>query len=384
MRDVNHGSMWSIGIKSVVFTVLTLLATGILASTITNSSSGEEQSYTAIFNDATSLNRGDDVRMAGVKVGTVQDVSVTDNRLAKVKFTVRKGIRIDAGTVIQLKFRNLVGQRYMAVEQPVLSGPDAGTVPEDQDQPTTSANEAGTPGSPTTAGTSGTTRAVDTLPTIKPGHTFGLDETRPALDLTVLFNGFRPLLRMLDPDDVNKLSEQIVAVFQGEGATVDGLLQSTASLTTTLASKDQVIGQLITSLGSVMTTINDRSGQLDTTLVTMQQLVSGLSADRGAIGKSIAGMGELTTRVAGLLSDTRDPLRRSIQDLGVLSSNLDKHSDKVQNFLTMLPTKLDRIGRLGSYGSWLNFYMCSMKGRIPMPEGYMGDLGVNPVAARCR
>jgi len=380
-RDINHGSMRSIVVKSVIFTVLTLLATGVLASTITNSSSGEEQTYTAIFNDATSLNRGDDVRMAGVKVGTVKDVSVTDNRLAKVKFTIRKGVRIDAGTVIQLRFRNLIGQRYMAVEQPALSGPDAGKVPEDQDQPTTSANEAGLPG---TTGSTGASNVVDTLPRIKPGHTFGLTETRPALDLTVLFNGFRPLLQMLDPDDVNKLSEQIVAVFQGEGATVDGLLSSTASLTSSLASRDQVIGQLITSLSGVMKTINDRSGQLDTTLVTMQQLVSGLSADRGAIGKSLAGMGELTTRVGDLLGDTRDPLRKSIKDLGTLSGNLDKHSGKVESFLKMLPTKLDRIGRLGSYGSWLNFYMCSMKGRIPMPQGYMGDLGVNPVAARCR
>jgi phospholipid/cholesterol/gamma-HCH transport system substrate-binding protein len=385
-RDVNHGPLWSTGVKSLVFTVVTVVLTGILASTISNSSAGAEETYTAIFNDATSLNRGDDVRMVGVKVGTIKDVSVTGNRLAKVHFTIRKGVRIDDGTVLQIRFRNLVGQRYLAVEQPSLSGPDAGKVPEDADQPTTSANEAGLPGTATTASTSGTetAEAVDALSAIKPGHTFGLEETRPALDLTVLFNGFRPLLQLLDPDDINKLSSQIVAVFQGEDATVDGLLQSTASLTSTLASKDQVIGELITSLSSVMTTINGRSGQLDTTLVTMERLVSGLAEDRGAIGDSIAGMGALTTKVGNLLGDTRPALRNSIRDLGVLSANLDKHSAKVDSFLKLLPTKLDQIGRLGSYGSWLNFYMCSMKGRIPMPEGYMGDLGVNPVAGRCR
>jgi phospholipid/cholesterol/gamma-HCH transport system substrate-binding protein len=219
---------------------------------------------------------------------------------------------------------------------------------------------------------------------IKPGHTFGVDETRPALDLTVLFNGFRPLLRMLNPDDVNKLSEQIIAVFQGEDATVDGLLQSTASLTSTLAEKDQVIGQLITSLGGVMTTVNDRSGQLDTTLVAMQQLVSGLSQDRAAIGDSIQGLGAMTVQVSDLLTDVRQPLRKSIAHVGVLSANLDKHSTEVDSFLKKLPVKLDAIGRIGSYGSWLNFYICSMDGRIPMPMGYMGDVGVKPVAGRCR
>lgn len=354
-KDAAQGSLRIVALKSLVFTLVTVAATAILASTIRNSSAGEAEEYAAVFHDATSVNRGDDVRMAGVKVGTVTDVAITDNRLAEVSFTIRKGVRLDRGTVIQIKFRNLVGQRYLAVEQPDRAGGDLEPV-------------------------SATTGAS----AIEPGHTFGVDETRPALDLTVLFNGFRPLLRMLDPDDVNALSEQIIAVFQGEDATVDGLLRSTASLTTTLAEKDQVIGQLITSLGSVMTTVNDRSGQLDTMLLSMQQLVSGLAEDRASIGASIEGMGELTTRVADLLTDVRPPLRKSIAHVGVISKTLDDHSAEVDRFLKRLPVKLDRIGRLGSYGSWLNFYMCSMDGRIPMAEGYMGDLGVKPVAERCR
>ena len=69
-------------------------------------------------------------------------------------------------------------------------------------------------------------------------------------------------------------------MFQGDGASVDSLLASTGSLTTTLAEKDAVIGQLISSLSSVLNTVNDRSGQLDTTIVTLQQLVSGLASDR--------------------------------------------------------------------------------------------------------
>lgn len=355
-KDANHGPLWVIAIKSLIFTIITVTATGVLATTIRNSSAGEAQEYTAIFADATSVNRGDDVRVSGVKVGTVTDVSITDNRLAEVTFTIRKGVRVDAGSVIQIKFRNLVGQRYLAVEQPDRPGAGGDLEP----------------------ASSGTAAAV------KPGHRFGLEETRPALDLTVLFNGFRPLLRMLDPEDVNRLSEQIIAVFQGEDATVEGLLQSTAGLTSTLAEKDQVIGQLITSLSGVMTTVNERSGQLDTMLVSMQELVSGLSKDRASIGASIEGMGTLTSRVADLLDDTRPALRKSITHVGVLSANLDKHGDKVDSFLKKLPVKLDRIGRTASYGSWVNFYMCSMEGRIPMPEGYMGDLGVRPVAERCR
>ena len=180
------------------------------------------------------------------------------------------------------------------------------------------------------------------------------------------------------------LSAQIIAVFQGEGATVESLLSSTASLTSTLADKDQVIGELITNLSSVLENVNQRSDQLDTTLVTLDQLVTGLAEDRQVIGETLDGLGSLTVSVSDLLEDGRQPLKDSIDGLDRLSGNLADAGDVLDEFFANLPIKLDRIGRLASYGSWFNFYVCSIEGRIPMPEGYRGDLGVRPIAERCR
>lgn len=328
--------------KSLVFALVTVLATMALAATIRNGSGGGRE-YTAMFTDATSLNKGDDVRMAGVKVGTVSSIDVSDNRLAKVDFTVGDDVTLRSGSTATLRFRNLVGQRYIAL----------------------------TPGDPTHH-------------VLQAGYTYPTGRTRPALDLTELFNGFQPLFKMLNPDDVNKLSAQIIAVFQGEGATVDGLLSSTASLTSTLADRDQVIGDLITNLSSVLKTVNARSGELDTTITTLQQLVTGLASDRKTIGSTLSGLGALTSSVAGLLKHTRKPLKGSIDSLGTLSDNLADHEAVLDRFFRTLPDKFDRIGRIASYGSWLNFYECSIKGRIPMPEGYFGDLGAKPIAGRCR
>jgi len=331
-------------LKSVVFTVVTILATVALAGTIRNSASGDSHTFTALFTDVTSLHTGDDVRMAGVKVGTVDSIGVSEDPaagdVAKVRFSVTDATPMTRGTTAQLRFRNLVGQRYVSLTPPPTPG--------------------------------------DTLPG---GYTFPTDQTTPALDLTALFNGFQPLFRLLDADDVNKLSSQIIAVFQGEGPTVEDLVSSAASLTSTLADRDQVIGNLITDLLSV---VNQRSDQLDTTIVTLQQLVTGLAADRKTIGQSISGMGDLTQSVSSLLEKGRKPLKGSIKSLGDLSENLADSSTELDTFLKRLPTKLDKIGRLASYGSWLNFYVCSIQGRIPLPEGYMGDLGVNPVDRRCR
>ncbi len=336
--------MRAIIIKSIVFTLVTVSATAALAGTIRNSSSGSNTTYSAVFSDATSLNKGDDVRMAGVKVGTVKKIEVKDKRLAGVEFTVQDAVALPRGTVAQLRFRNLVGQRYISLDPP----------------------EEGSVG------------------TLAKGHDFTLQETRPALDLTMLFNGFQPLLQFLDPDDVNALSGQIIAVFQGEGATVEGLLSSTASLTSTLAKKDKVIGELIKNLSSVLKTVNDRSDQLDSTIITLQRLVSGLAEDRKTIGSTLDGMGSLTSSVADLLEEGRAPLKGSIASLRVLSKQLADSEQVLDRFFRTLPIKLDRIGRLASYGSWLNFYECQIKGTIPKPEGYFGDLGAQPIADRCR
>lgn len=335
--------MTKILIKSIIFTMVTVLATIALAATIRNDSGGASTEYHAMFSDATSLNKGDDIRMAGVKIGSVQSIDIADKRLAEVTFTVSKAVDPTEGTTAEMRFRNLVGQRYISLEP-----------------------------------------AQDPGPALSPGHTFDLAHTKPALDLTMLFNGFQPLLKLLSPEDVNNLSAQIVSVFQGEDATVNGLISSTASLTTTLAEKDKVIGELITSLSSVLTTINDRSSELDTTIVTMQQLVSGLAEDRKTIGSTLDGLGNLTSSVADLLEDGREPLKGSIAGLGDLSENLAAAEPQLNSFFEKLPVKLDKIGRTGSYGSWLNFYACSIEGRIPKPEGYYGDLGVLPIADRCK
>ncbi len=84
------------------------------------------------------------------------------------------------------------------------------------------------------------------------GETIPLERTRPAVNLTTLFDGFRPLFQTLSADDVNKLSYQIIQVFQGEAGTISDLVRNTASLTNTIADKDGVIGAVIDNLNAVL------------------------------------------------------------------------------------------------------------------------------------
>ncbi|MEU0796636.1 MlaD family protein, partial [Amycolatopsis sp. NPDC005961] len=164
-------------IKSLIFIVITVLATTLLAVSITNSGVGATQRYTAKFLDATSLNAGDDVRISGVRVGQVESLEISDRNRALVGFSLDQGRRLPADVHAVIKYRNMVGQRYIALER-------------------------------------GNTGTRDQLPE---GGEIPLDRTTPALDLTDLFNGFKPLFQALSPNDVNELSGEIVQVLQGEG-----------------------------------------------------------------------------------------------------------------------------------------------------------------------
>jgi len=314
-------------IKLAIFTVVTVLFTGVLAATIANTGFGRGSGYTAIFTDASGLQNGDDVRMRGVKIGQVTALRVQENQYAAVDFQVDSSRALPASVTGVIKYRNLIGQRYLSLDTGV---PAAG-------QP------------------------VGTLPV---GATIPLERTRPALNLTELFNGFQPLFQALTPDEVNKLSYEVIQVFQGEGGTVESLLASTGSLTSTLADRDQVIGRVIDNLNTVIGDVSARAPQLSQLIDTLQQLVSGLSAQRQPIGSAVDAIGDLTRTTAGLVEDARPPLKSDIEQLRLLAGMLNDNSDTVDHAITTWGPKLERLTRTVSYGSWFNFYMCQLEGQV--------------------
>ncbi|MGH3387557.1 MAG: MCE family protein [Actinomadura sp.] len=315
---MNRASLAGPLVKSIVFVLVTALATAVLAISIASTSVGNTVGYHARFTDVTGLVVGDSVRIAGVRVGQVEEIGVADRREANVRFNVDAGRRLPASATATIKYLNLVGQRYIEL------GQGAGAVGR----------------------------------TLQAGATIPLERTTPALNLTQLFNGFRPLFEALSPQDVNRLSGEIIQVLQGEGTTVNTLVATVGSLTSTLAGKDQVIGQVIENLNSVLTTVNARGEELEALVTTLQQLVSGLAGDRAPIGEAISSLADLTNSTADLLRDSRPPLRQDIAHLGKLSATLADNSPTVDTLLRRLPVKMQTIGRLVSYGSWLNLYMC--------------------------
>ncbi|HEX5597665.1 MAG TPA: MCE family protein [Micromonosporaceae bacterium] len=327
-------------VKLLLFAAVTTVLTGLLAQTLGSLGIGGGPSYRARFSDVTGLLVGDDVRIAGVKVGRVERIGLVGD-VAEVQFTVDRDIPLDTGVRVKVRYRNLVGQRYLAL----VEGPGGGR--------------------------------------LRPGGLIPLAQTTPALDLTVLFNGFRPLFVGLSADDVNRFAYEIIQVLQGEGGTVASLLQRTASLASTLADRDAAIGRVVTNLNAVLGTLAERDAQLDETILRLQQFVSGLAADRAAILGAVDSIADLAAATGSLLRDARPDLAQDITLLNKLAGTLNDNTQVIEDTLARLPDRYAALTRTASYGSWLNFFLCDFDGRIGVPGVDTLSPTFSSDAARC-
>ena len=316
-------------IKLVIFLIVTIFATYVLGATIANTSYGSTVKYKAMFTDVAGLTAGDDVRVAGVRVGTVTGIKIVKQNFAQVSFTVIKSRPLPKSTLAHLRYRNLVGQRYLDLSQ----------------------------------------GAGDPNDMLKKNGVIPVSQTSNALDLTALFASFQPLFQGLNATEINSLSNEIVQSLQGESGALELLLGNLADLTNTIADKDQVIGSVVDNLASVLTAVGQRDNELDGLIVQLQGFISGLSEDRATIGNAIDGINNLATTTANLLSQARAPLAKDIVDLSNLTANLNANKATVQRQLELIPPTAAVLTRTGSYGSWFNFYLCSITADLTLPSG---------------
>ncbi len=322
--------MWAPLIKLIVFSLVTVLATSVLALLISNAGASGSTSYRAIFSDAAMLNPGDDVRIAGVRVGEVESVQIVDRNRAEVAFNVSR-TKLPKSTQLYIRYRNLAGLRYLALQK----------------------------------------GAAETAEMVGPGHTFEYNEdrklssTHPAVNLTELFNGFRPLFKQITPEDMNKLAQTVIDVFQNGdgtdmGATISSLINQTAELTNSIADKDAVIGEMITNLTKVLDTVNKNDVQFKTLLDNTEKLVVGLAAQRDSVGSAITSVSNLTSVTGSILSQTRPSIQGSLAGLKELSDKINARQGEVSKMLETLPVKAEKLGRSATFGSWFQFYLCGL------------------------
>src|ERR1700742_215077 len=224
-------------VKFATFAVIMILLTASLFFIFGNYTTGSTNDYSAVFTDASRLKSGDTVRIAGIRVGTVNDVSLRDDNKVVVDFDADRKVKLTTGTRAMVRYLNLVGDRYLEL----ADGPSA-------------TNELQPPGSQIPA-----------------------DRTAGALDLDLLLGGLKPVIQGLNPKDVNELSQTLVQIFQGQGGTLDSLLNNTSSFTNALADNSQVVQELVDNLNTVVGTLSKDGDKFKDALDRLQHLVTDFS-----------------------------------------------------------------------------------------------------------
>ena len=283
-------------IKLGAFALVLLLFTAIIIVVFGQMRFDRTTGYSAIFSNASGLRAGQFVRASGVEVGKVSKVELVDGgRRAKVDFDVERDLPLFQGTTASIRYLNLIGDRYMELKRG------------DSDQ---------------------------RLPA---GGTIPLERTEPALDLDALVGGFRPLFRALDPDKVNNIAQSIITVFQGQGGTINDILDQTAQLTSALADRDQAIGEVVRNLNTVLDTTVKHQKQFDETVVDFEKLITGLKNRADPIASSVADISDAAGTVGDLLADNRPLLQSTVSNLEVIQQPLIDQKDQLNDILVRLP-----------------------------------------------
>jgi len=313
------GTAIRLGIYSLVLAVFTALIIVVFGQIRFDRTT----SYSAEFSNASGLRDGQFVRASGVEIGKVKKVHLIDGgKRARVDFAVDRSLPLYQSTTAQIRYADLIGNRYLELQRGEGDGADR---------------------------------------VLPPGGFIPLSRTQPALDLDALIGGFKPLFRALNPEKVNTIVSAIVKVFQGEGGTINDILDQTAHLTAHLAERDQAIGEVVNNLNIVLDTTVRHRNEFDQTVKNFEVLITGLKNHADPIATATAHISDAAGSVGDLLADNRSVLKDDVARLQTVQQPLVDQHEQVDDTLTKIPQVEQSIARVvGTYGDWLNLYFCDI------------------------
>ncbi|MDR3658860.1 MAG: MCE family protein [Mycobacterium sp.] len=311
-----------------VFTVVMVLVAAGLVVVFGQFRFASSTTYHANFADASRLKDGEDVRIAGVQVGTVKSVKLKSDNTVDVKFDLNQRYQLYTSSRAVIRYQNLVGDRYLEI----TSGPGE-------------------------------------LRKLPPGGTIVKANTQPALDLDALLGGLRPVVKGLDGKKVNEITNAMIEALQGQGGALSELLSSTGSFTQTLAARDELIGDTINNLNTVLGTVDAKGAQFNTSIDQLQQLITGLAQGRDPIAGAIAPLSSAENDLTEMLQKGRRPLQGVLENTRPFVQRMYERRSDVDPVIENLAESYLRLNALGAYGAFFNIFYCTVKIKLSGPAG---------------
>lgn len=330
-----------------LFAIVSLLVTVLVWNTLARTVEGGTKTYSAVFTDVLGLREGDDVRMAGVRVGKVTGIEVTDDHNAEVTFVVQDDQTLYGNTKALVRYQNLIGQRYVALAPG--TGGDASELPEHGRIP--------------------------------------VDRTEPSFDISALLNGFQPLFQVLEPAQVNRLSETFILALQGDRVSLSSFITQAATLATDFQRRDAILSDVITNLSGVMQGLAKRGDELETLITQTRALIGGLYEQGQSLLQSTVQIADASTGLVTMFGNIQPKLQQVQNSTRDALTLLLANGAKLDQAAIDLPGVLADAGRFTSEGAYANAYICSLDVSlygVLFPRGLFSQIGGNSHSAVCR
>jgi len=276
---------------------------------------GGGTTYSADFSEASGLQKGNDVRIAGVKVGKISDIGLDGDKV-KVSFKVKDAWLGDR-TSAAIKIKTLLGQKYLSLDP---QGENAQN----------------------------------------PNQTIPRDRTMAPYDVLDAFRGLSQTVDKIDTEQLAKSFDTISQTFANTPDDVKGALSGLSKLSDTIASRDQQLSNLLANTREVSQTLVDRDGEVQKLLDDGNQLLAEISRREQAITALLNGSRELATQLQGLVDDNSKQLDPVLTQLDQLTSMLQRNQDSlaqgIAKFAPFIRVFTNTIGN----GRWFDNYICGL------------------------
>lgn len=324
-------------VRFAAFAALSLALTYWIAQNITGTDRGPTYQLVATFDDVAGMHDGDDVRLAGITVGEVTAIDVVDGK-ARVEFAVGDEVPLPTDTVVAVRWRNLIGQRFVGLEP--------GTAPDllaDGDEVTAIKN---------------------------------------VVDLGELVNQLVPLTRSVSPERVNEILTALLTAFDGNDDAFDDLVADFNQLLGVLAERDDTLGQLVADFDTITAAVASRDTQIAQMVDNLVALSSTFADNEDILDAALVEFSDLSSSLRTILDRSADDLGATLEHMAVLTGTAADRVDLLEASLQRLPTVFETALPAVNRGEWLRVSVLCFTlqpGPCPYPTGSSGGPDDGPL-----
>jgi phospholipid/cholesterol/gamma-HCH transport system substrate-binding protein len=289
---------------------------------------GGGTSYAADFSEAAGLVPGNEVRVAGVKVGKVTKVRLNGDRV-RVTFKV-KDAWVGDRTTAMIRIKTLLGQKFLSLDP-------QGTQP------------------------------------LSPGDPIPKERTLAPYDVNEAFNGLATTVGQIDTKQLADSFTVLSDTFKNSPEHVRGALDGLSALSKTISSRDQQLAKLLENTRQLSKTLADRNSEFEKLLSDGNLLLGELRTRREAISALLTGTRDLARELSGLVQDNQNQLKPALEQLGRVTTILQRNQDNLDRSLALMAPFYRVFANTLGNGRWFDTYIC---GLLP-PSVNLGVVGFN-------